>query len=111
MKYVMFQNDEGHMLPVIFPNAMIHSDMAEYIQHMMLMKEDQHIEPVSAGFVSMKGQVSGRSESLDLDSREEDAMYITFNDSVSTLPLDAMPPTVLETLKENMECNTVINTK
>ena len=102
MKYVMFTNEEGHMLPVIFPTSMIHSDMAQYVQHMMMMEENKKVRPVSAGFVSMKGQTSGRSESLDLDSKPDDAMYITFNDSISTLSPEMMTSGIREVLEDKL---------
>lgn len=70
-------------LPIIFPQHIMHSDMKECMQQYSMStgyrdnKYDQHIEFVSAGFISMDMQKCfGESESMSLKSRPEDAEII-----------------------------------
>jgi hypothetical protein len=89
MKYIVFEaRTEGkptEVLPVIFPDVLNHSDVAEMLEHVRVMPEGAFAgwwafpAPVSAGFAIVRdGKVSamGSSESLKLNSRPEDAALI-----------------------------------
>jgi hypothetical protein len=69
MKYVMFRLDGGELLPVLFPEFMRHSHMAQSVPATV----------VSAGHVYLEdGKIiaRGASSSLDVLSREEDSGII-----------------------------------
>jgi hypothetical protein len=72
MKYVMFIKrlpEEGMaiMMPVIIP---------DHVTHSQVKLEDAEL--ISAGFFDVKqGKAYGRSESLNLDSREEDSRLVS----------------------------------
>lgn len=82
-KYIMFEAN-GSKLPVIFPPSVIHSTMAEGIQHSIR----RHVideapgrwssKPISAGFIStlLVTGVHGDSETLNLKSVEDDRRII-----------------------------------
>ena len=83
-KYIMFKH-RGREFPVIFPDLMVHSIMADtmkqyYIMEARAMGNPDWVAPVpvSAGEVQMVvAGCSGRSETLKLDSRPFDASAIT----------------------------------
>lgn len=82
-KYIMFEAN-GAKLPVIFPPSVIHSTMAEGIQHSIR----RHVideapgrwssKPVSAGFISglIATGTHGESETLGLKAVEDDRRII-----------------------------------
>jgi hypothetical protein len=66
MKYVMLKLDSGELLPLLFPEFMQHSHMAQSVPATV----------VSAGHVYLEGGkiiARGASSSLDVLSREEDS--------------------------------------
>jgi hypothetical protein len=78
MKYVVMKvRIKGGMdmeLPVVFPNSLVHKDMADALRMVIHESLDNvvHTEPVSAGEVSLFGtglNCSGYSETLNLHSR------------------------------------------
>lgn len=84
MKYVMFRKKDKELSiyhPVIFPNHMIHADVAEYT-HYALPIPLIGWEVVSSGeYNVMTGDCSGKSESLNLKSNpERDTYIIRMND-------------------------------
>ena len=69
MKYVMLKLDGGELLPLLFPEFMQHSHMAQSVPATV----------VSAGHVHLEdGKIiaRGASSSLDVVSREEDSGII-----------------------------------
>jgi hypothetical protein len=69
MKYVMLKLDSGELLPLLFPEFMQHSHMAQSVPAAV----------VSAGRVSLEdGKIiaRGASSSLNVSSREEDSEII-----------------------------------
>lgn len=88
MKYVMFENEDGHKTALIFPNHIPHKNMTGDVPRMIRHFSNEYGgvnigEPVSAGFVgpsrSMQLEVWGRSESLGLESDPKDSRII-FNE-------------------------------
>jgi hypothetical protein len=80
MKYVFIEvsMDDGmvQMLPVIFPNSLVHEDVSKAICRLV-----RGAKPVSAGFINMRADATyDKSETLQLSSREEDAAVINFID-------------------------------
>ena len=90
LKYVMFVRTEKKRdgtvkkqhLPVIFADAIMHSDMADRMREQgfhegYIDRSDVEILPVSAGFIGLPAlNCFGRSESLELDSRPQDTEII-----------------------------------
>lgn len=75
MKYIIFRH-ENIEYPVIFPISMTHTDVAKYIP----------MKPVSAGFVDIASLVCfGRSESLNLSSREQDSKILDMHSKIKIL--------------------------
>ncbi len=69
MKYVMLKLDSGELLPLLFPEFMQHSHMAQSVPAAV----------VSAGRVYLEdGKIiaRGASSSLDVSSREGDSEFI-----------------------------------
>lgn len=89
MKYVMF--DVAHVedglvqkIPVIFPNTLVHSMVAEAIKPMLRASfRGTSVEASSAGdvhFSMTDVMCGGKSETLGLDSNAVDAKIIAWND-------------------------------
>lgn len=78
MKYVVMEfkfNGLTVQYPIIFPNNLVHSGMAEAVTEVLtkqLQEMATGIKPVSAGEVTFHGEVncSGGSVSLELKSRK-----------------------------------------
>lgn len=90
MKYIVISVKFGGMereLPFIFPDAIVHAQMFQYMSHQMTMRHDANsVTCVAAGFLSSvgvgtAGQCHGESESLGIKSRgEEDDKLIMMLD-------------------------------
>jgi len=80
-KYIMFENRIGDtkiLFPVIFPDKMVHSEVAAVLRHCQPGWHKGGVKAVSAGMiehVTVDG-LHGSSETLNLDSKEEDASII-----------------------------------
>jgi len=68
MKYIMFLDPAGLEYPIVFPDWVDHSMMARCITGLY-----PGIKPVSAGFCGKQGEAWGKSVTLELESRKEDA--------------------------------------
>lgn len=84
MKYIVIQkmiaDDKFYEFPIIFPNALIHKDVAEAITRMKFLKNSFI---AAAGEFTLHGAVgcSGRSETIGVGSRKEtDERLIILND-------------------------------
>lgn len=81
MKYIMFKQDQGELsklIPVIFPNDLVHEDVAKALQQTVL--KDHSI--FSAGSISPLNLIAeGHSETLGIASSPEvDSYVIKMND-------------------------------
>lgn len=81
MKYIMFKQQVGDMdklVPIIFPNDLVHEDVAKALQESVL--KDHTI--VSAGSISLLNlKAEGRSETLNIESNPVmDSHVIKMND-------------------------------
>ncbi len=85
MKYIVFERplgDDGmtQKIPIIFPNNLTHSLVAEA---MLTSEELKDAKPVSAGDLSSLGfedVCSGESQTLKLKSHPDDTMLIRMMD-------------------------------
>lgn len=75
MKYIVFRSKKfARAFPVIFPDILVHADVADTIEMHMRCHHNTDIEVVSAGELNLFGQeinCSGHSETLGIKSREE----------------------------------------
>ncbi len=81
MKYIMFKqqmDDIDKLIPIIFPNDLVHEDVAKALQQSVL--EDCSI--ASAGFINpLNLKAEGGSETLNIESNPEiDSHVIKMND-------------------------------
>lgn len=81
MKYIIMKCNGSTLevkVPVIFPEFMVHRDVSQYFQTLLRRNHPfTEVRPVSAGFFDVvEGKVSGRSETLGLDSNQEDELTI-----------------------------------
>lgn len=93
MKYVVIQTADGEKLPIIFPERLVHSDVAKVMAQMISFRDAGNLgkqRPVvaSAGFVGMENvTVSGESESLgSIRHNPLDALRIAAGASVAHMP-------------------------
>ena len=71
MKYIIFDSPVNGYFPIIFPEFVDHSFIAQSVHSAY-----PGVKPISAGFCNKNGNVWGKSVSLKLDSLPEDAYYI-----------------------------------
>lgn len=80
-KYIMFENRMGDskvLFPVIFPDKMVHKDVAAVLRHCQPGWHKGGVAAVSAGMIehiTVDG-LHGESETLNLESNPEDAAII-----------------------------------
>lgn len=102
MKYIMIETPGGLKLPIIFPDVLTHAFVAGAMQlavdtlrasHDLRPRQCEDLlkrgdnKPISAGFVTLsKVHVSGRSETLNLDSKPIDAERIRLSGTVEAMP-------------------------
>jgi hypothetical protein len=83
MKYVMFEVEMGNLtrrIPFIFPNSLIHKDIAEFGIRVLTKPEYKFDEVIviSAGNYDMISRIaSGSSETLHMQALPEDSKTIT----------------------------------
>lgn len=81
MKYIMFQQQHGEMtklVPVIFPNDLVHKEVADALQQLVLKDTVIH----SAGSISLLNlKPEGRSTTLNIEAdHDTDELVIKMND-------------------------------
>jgi hypothetical protein len=77
MKYIMYENEEGHSIPMLFAEDIVHSDFARRTRSSVCRLGNYSV--VSAGFVWLNSDgvvVGGESTSLDLKSQYKDTDII-----------------------------------
>lgn len=107
MKYVMFEvvgRGIKQYIPIIFPNFLVHSLMADYIR-VALAEHEMTCRPRSAGDIRLGLHVicSGRSSTLDLCSHEDDASIIEHFDYMHGLGEDDGTAEFVKALIANVE--------
>lgn len=100
MKYIMVKTKLGEMealMPIIFPNALTHSLVADAIQAMPGMSS---AEIHSAGFIHLRElHCFGESETLEVASSPQDSAIIIAHDYFHGLNHD----NVAQKLKEQLQ--------
>lgn len=80
-KYIMFENkigDTTFLFPVIFPDKMVHSEVADSLRRCQPGWHHGGVKPVSAGMIDqlyVEG-VNGESETLKMASKAGDEQVI-----------------------------------
>lgn len=94
MKYVMFETENGRKFAVMFPDHMVHAQVAHMVGVLSLRAHKEMATPVTAGFVNPGDELSvaGESESLNLKSDPVDAIRIMIGESVSSMPDSILAP-------------------
>lgn len=102
MKYIMMETLDGQLIPFLFPDCIVHSEMVKAATYAIHKSTKQYAKPISAGFVGIDGKVStsGKSESTGLRARKLDAAYIMLGDAASR-----MPASTVETLANKVMKN------
>ncbi len=79
-KYIMLRHETEKVTidyPIIFPNQLIHSDVAEMMSRIPINGQRVRMGKVSAGFLNfMASGTYGHSESMNLESRAADRAII-----------------------------------
>jgi len=80
MKYICMINEDNEFEIFTFPNSVNHDVMAESLEGMKNQTYGNWTRvlrtPISAGFVDAAGNCYGESESLGLESKEEDTALL-----------------------------------
>ena len=76
-KYVMLEIDNGafkRRLPIIFPDLLVHADVAAAVQSLPMMGE---AKPIAAGSIDLlAAECHGKSTTLNVSAGETDAELI-----------------------------------
>jgi hypothetical protein len=100
MKYIMLEDTEGRKIPIIFPEHLVHADMATMVRGLLARSQKAIAMPVGAGFIHLGTDisVSGESETLNLQSRVIDAAYIIAGEAGQYMP-ELMMSGLIERIK------------
>lgn len=80
MKYIMLKTD-NILVPIIFPDFMVHSQVAKYMQHMLVRVHEMESEVRSAGNIQMdEVTCHGGSETLNKQFHPKDSDIINTYD-------------------------------
>lgn len=83
MKYIMAELDGGKKVPLVFPNFLVHKEMARVFMQALRRHGHDYVKFVSAGELTMFGagvECSGFSETMGLKAVKEDAKVIEMYD-------------------------------
>lgn len=85
MKYIMLkvslQDGLTKLVPIIFPDFMVHEDVAEVIKVCLAMQHKMESEVYSAGEITFEEpHCSGKSETLKVDASDADSAIIAMYD-------------------------------
>lgn len=112
MKYIVLEGPQGQKLPVIFPNVMVHKDVAEALVMTLGAQSTPDnlvwFKPVSAGFVNLAvSDAYGESETLNMKSDPGDRLRINVADYSAGVesPMDELTERLLmsRVLKDMLE--------
>jgi hypothetical protein len=100
VKYIILEGPQGQRLPVIFPNVLVHKDVAEGVIRAVGRQppEGRWFKPVTAGFVNLAvSDAYGESETLNMKSDPGDRVRINVADYSGGIqsPMDEMTERLL----------------
>lgn len=104
MKYIMFMGELARF-PVMFPDNLVHDEMARLVSRQIFQTTKQIMMPISAGFVDFVPTLTthGKSETLGIESQPYDAHYIALGSSCWM-----MPPEFVSNLYHKMTAETTL---
>ena len=84
MKYIIYSVKSGevtHRIPIIFPNILVHSDVDKRIAHCLRREHGfDAVKAIRAGECQVTAYCSGNSETLGLESGDDDTNLINMID-------------------------------
>ncbi len=91
MKYIILETAEGMRFPVIFPEILVHADVALFMSELTDATIKRKARPVSAGHIALGTDFtcSGGSDTLDMKARPQDEAIIGVGEQAWAFP-DAM---------------------
>lgn len=100
MKYIMLEGSNGIKYPIIFPDVLVHREMAQLVGQFMMKRNGIFTMSISAGFVDLglDTMVHGESESLGIKSNELDVIRLILGTNGCGVP-DEMLPGIMEKMK------------
>lgn len=104
MKYIILQTEEGMRFPIIFPDMLIHAEVALFMAELTDATTKQKAVPVSAGMIALGTDFtcSGGSDTLSMQSRPQDEAIIGVGEQAWAFP-DPMLITLWERAKAHKE--------
>lgn len=108
MKYIILETAEGMRFPVIFPDMLIHAEVALFMAELTDATTKQKATPVSAGTIALGTDFtcSGGSDTLSMQSRPQDEAIIGVGEQAWAFP-DAMLVTLWNRAKAHKESQRV----
>lgn len=104
MKYIILEDENGMILPIIFPERLIHSEVSRAIQRVARKNLNSFYEPVSAGFVEIKDcTVHGKSETLNLKPKQFDNIDIRMSEGFGGMSYTSLPSNLQLKLRELLD--------
>lgn len=104
MKYIILETTEGMRMPIIFPEHLIHADVALLMSRLIEVTIQQGAHPVSAGQIALGTDFtcSGGSDTLEMQSRPQDEAIIGVGEQAWAFP-DVMMASLWERAKAHKE--------
>jgi hypothetical protein len=91
MKYIILETTEGMRFSVIFPEILVHADVALFMTELTDATIKRKAVPVSAGHIALGTDFtcSGGSDTLNMQSRPQDEAIVGIGEQAWAFP-DAM---------------------
>lgn len=104
MKYVMLIDGNDRRYPLVFPENLVHEEMAKETMRHMARVHGLVVYPISAGFVNFLPTIltHGKSETLGIGSKPYDAHYIALGESVASIPPEFVSDLYYKTMPETV---------
>ena len=104
MKYIILEAANGMPLPIIFPDQLIHAEVAVFMAELTEATIGQIAKPVSAGHIAMGTDFTcgGGSDTLAMKSRPQDEAIIGIGVQAWALPA-AMVVSLWERAKQQRD--------
>lgn len=89
MKYVILESEEGMRFPIIFPEQLVHANVATLIAALIDRRIEVETSPISAGSFSSGVDFSchGGSDTLKISQSPYDEAIIGLGESAALIPL------------------------
>lgn len=104
MKYIILETTVGQRFPIIFPDLLIHADVALFMAELTDATIKHKTTPVSAGTIALGTDFtcSGGSDTLSMKARPQDEAIIGVGEQAWAFP-DAMLISLWDRAKAHKE--------